>query len=157
MSGNNIEQTLSTLGITLPDPALPVAKYVPCVISGTTLYVSGQLPLQPDGEIVTGHLGADLDTAAGSMAARLCAVQIFAQAKKVLGGDLDRLARCIKLGGFVSCLPDFTEHPQVINGASSLMVEAMGEAGKHARFAVGVPSLPLGAAVEIDAMFEVRM
>lgn len=152
---NAIDKRLSDLNITLPTPAAPVSNYVPCVISGNTLYVSGQLPVQ-DGNIVKGCLGKDTDIDAGVASARLCAVQILAQAKSALGGDLSRIRRCVKLGGFVASTPDFFDHPKIINGASDLMVAVLGDAGKHARFALGVSALPFGAAVEIDAIFEIE-
>lgn len=106
--------------------------------------------------MIKGHLGKDVNLEEGAEAARWCAINILAQAQAALGGDLERIARCVKLGGFVACLPDFTDHPKVINGASDLIVGALADAGKHARFAVGVAALPLGAAVEVDAVFEIK-
>jgi len=150
---SRIKARLEELGVTLPKAAAPVANYVPAVEAGGILYVSGQVSIGPDG-LVTGKVGADLSFDDGVAAARLCGLNLIAQAEAALA-DLDRVGRVIKLGGFVNCGPDFTDHPKVINGASDLMVEVFGEAGRHARFAVGAPSLPLGAAVEIDAVFAV--
>ena len=150
-----IAAKIAELGITLPTPAAPIAAYVPCVESGALLHVSGQLPFREDGSLITGRLGADLDTAAGLEAARACAVMILAQAAASLG-DLDRVVRVVKLGVFVNSAPDFTDQPKVANGASELMQAVFGEAGRHARSAVGVAALPLGVAVEVDAILEVR-
>lgn len=150
-----VETQLEALGITLPEPAKPAANYVPWVITGNQLFVAGQLPFGPDGKLAaTGKLGGGVSMEDGTAAARACAINILAQAKDATG-DLDRIARCVRLGGFVSCTPDFTDHPKVVNGASDLMVLAFGEAGRHARFAVGAPSLPFDCAVEVDAIFEV--
>ncbi|WP_370155347.1 RidA family protein [Ferrovibrio sp.] len=146
---------LAALKIELPNPAAPAANYVPTVIAGNLLFVAGQITIF-NGELRhLGKLGAGLDIEAGKQAARLCGLNIISQARAALGGSLDRIIRCAKLGGFVNCTPDFTDHPQVINGASDLMVEVFGEAGKHARFAVGAVSLPRGVAVEVDAIFEI--
>ncbi|MGI9382398.1 MAG: RidA family protein [Methyloligellaceae bacterium] len=147
----NVEARLNELGIELPAAAAPAANYVPYTISGNQLFVSGQMPMGPDGVAYKGKLGADVDEEAGQAAARLCAINILAQAKAALG-DLDRIEQCLKLGGFVNAVPDFTNHPKIINGASDLIVEVLGEKGRHARFAVGVGSLPLDAAVEVDAV-----
>lgn len=152
----SVTERLQGMGIKLPAPAVPVASYVPYVITGNTLFISGQLPMNADGQMIKGHLGKEVNLEEGAEAARLCAINILAQAKAALGGDLERITRCVKLGGFVACLPEFTDHPKVINGASDLIVGALAEAGKHARFAVGVASLPLGAAVEVDAVFEIK-
>lgn len=146
---------LKELGIDLPQLAAPVANYVPFTLSGGTLYISGQLPVK-DGQIVKGLLGGDMDAEKGMEAARLCAINIIAQANAALGGDLDRVVRCLRLGGFVASTAAFFDHPKVINGASDLIVDVFGGAGKHARAAVGVAALPLGAAVEVDAIFEVK-
>jgi enamine deaminase RidA (YjgF/YER057c/UK114 family) len=151
---SRVEARLAELGLTLPAAAAPVANYVPWVLSGRLLFVSGQLPMRDGRVAVTGKLGAGLDIAQGQEAARLCALMILAQARSATG-DLDRIVRCVELGGFVACTPDFTDHPRVVNGASDLMVEVLGDAGRHSRFAVGVPSLPLDAAVEIRATFEI--
>ncbi len=148
------EQKLQALGLTLPAPAAPVANYVPFVVSGNLVTVSGQVSSSPDG-LIKGIIGKDLDLPQGIEAARFCALNLIAQLKAACDGDLSRLRRVVRLGGFVACTADFIDHPKVINGASDLMVEVFGEAGKHARAAVGVPSLPLGAAVEIDGLFEI--
>lgn len=151
----NAAQRLADLGIDLPDAPAPVANYVPVVRSGSHLYLSGQISIGPDG-LIRGKLGADLAIDQGVAAARACAINLIAQAKAALGGDLDRIRRIVKLNGFVNCTPDFQDHPKVMNGASDLFVAVFGEAGRHARAAVGAPSLPLGAAVEVDAVFEIR-
>ena len=156
-SARAIEKRLAERGIVLPAAAAPVANYTPTALSGSLLIVSGQLPFGPDGAIAAPHkgkLGGEVLTADGREAARLCALHLLAQAQAALGG-LDRIVRCLRLGGFVNCRPHFEEVPQVINGASDLIVEVFGEKGRHARFAVGVAQLPLNAAVEVDAMFEV--
>ncbi len=150
----NIDQRLSELGITLPQAAAPVASYVPVVIAGGFAYVSGQVSSE-NGEKITGRLGADLDVEAGQRAARACGLMLLAQLKAALG-SLDRVERVVKLGVFVNCTPDFIDQPKVGNGASELMQEVFGEAGRHARAAVGAPSLPLGVAVEVDAVVAVR-
>jgi enamine deaminase RidA (YjgF/YER057c/UK114 family) len=155
MSASAIQERLQSLGVTLPTPAAPVANYVPFVMSGKTLYISGQLPVGLDGQMVKGQLGRDATLEQGQDAARLCAVNILAQANAALDGDLSRIARCVKLGGFVASTTDFFDHPKVINSASDLIVGALGDVGRHARFAVGVAALPFGAAVEIDAIFEI--
>ncbi|MFY9287827.1 MAG: RidA family protein [Alphaproteobacteria bacterium] len=153
---SSIDQHLKTLGITLPAPSTPVAAYVPYTISGNLVFISGQLPLE-DGKVkITGKLGENVDMATGKDAARLCGLNILAQVKSAAGGDLSKVARCIKLGGFIASTSDFFEQPQVMNGASELMEQVLGEAGKHARFAVGVPCLPRNAAVEVDAIFELK-
>ena len=150
-----IEARLSDLGITLPEAAAPAANYVPFVKSGNQLFVSGQLPMQ-DGKLqVTGKLGDGLDVDAGKAAAKLCAINLLAQAKAALG-DLEKINRLVKIVGFVNSTADFGDQPQVINGASDFMVEAMGDTGRHARSAVSAASLPFGAAVEIEAIFEIE-
>ncbi len=149
-----IDNRLEAMGIRLPVAAAPAANYVPYVISGNLLYLSGQLPME-DGKIaVTGRVGSDVDLAAAQRAAELCAINILAQAKAALG-DLGRIARVIKLNGFVASAPGFTEQHLVINGASNLIANVLGDAGKHARAAVGMAALPLNAAVEIDAILEI--
>lgn len=148
-----IDSQLQTLGITLPAAAAPAANYVPFVMTGNLLIISGQLPMEAGKLAVTGRLGGGVSLEQGQQAARLCAINIIAQAKAALS-DLDRVTRIIRLGGFVACTDDFTDQPQVINGASNLMVEVFGDAGRHARAAVGVNVLPLGAAVEVDAIIE---
>ncbi|MEJ7934445.1 RidA family protein [Sphingobium sp. AN558] len=150
----SIDARLAELGITLPAPAAPVATYVPWVEVNGLLHISGQISLN-DGELMTGRLGEDRDLAYGVKAARACALNLIAQMKAALG-DLDRVERIVKLGAFVSSTPGFTDQPKVANGASDLMVEIFGDGGRHARSAVGVPVLPLGAAVEIDAVVLVR-
>ena len=150
----SIDQRLAELGIDLPQPAAPVAAYVPVVVSGGFAYVSGQVSSE-NGQMITGKLGADLDVEAGQKAARACGLMVLAQLKAALG-SLDRVERIVKLGVFVNCTPDFTDQPKVGNGASELMQEVFGEAGRHARAAVGAPSLPLGVAVEVDAVVAVK-
>lgn len=150
----SVESRLAALGLELPAAPAPAANYVPWVISGGLIYVSGQVS-QSQGALITGKLGADLSTEAGAAAAQACALSLLAQARAALGGDLSRLRRVVKLTGFVNCTTDFTEHPKVINGASDLLVAVLGESGRHARSAVGSPSLPLGVAVEIEAIFEI--
>ena len=148
-------QRLAELGIALPAAAAPVAAYVPAVEVGGMLHVSGQISFAEDGSLIKGRLGEDLELDAGIAAARRCGVMLLAQLKAALG-SLDRVERIVKLGVFVNSAPDFTDQPKVANGASELMVEVFGEAGKHARSAVGVASLPLGVAVEVDAVVAVR-
>ncbi|MBB3389389.1 enamine deaminase RidA (YjgF/YER057c/UK114 family) [Rhizobium sp. BK275] len=152
---DQIATRLSEMGITLPEAAAPAANYVPYVISGNLLTISGQLPLEGGKVAISGHLGRTVDVAAGQRAAELCAINILAQAKAALGGDLGRIRRVIKLNGFVASAPDFVEQHLVINGASNLIAGVLGEAGKHARAAVGMAALPLNAAVEIDAIMEI--
>lgn len=147
------DKTLAELGITLPDAPAPKGSYVPYVISGTMLYVSGQVSATEDGPL-RGKLGDDMNIEDGAAAALTCGVFLLAQARKACGGDLGRIKRVVRLGGFVNCTADFTDQPKVINGASDLMVAIFGDAGRHARAAVGASSLPLGVAVEIDAVFE---
>jgi len=150
----SVESRLADLGLELPAAPAPAANYVPWVVAGGLIYVSGQIS-QSQGALITGKLGADLSTEAGAAAAQACALSLLAQARAALGGDLSRLGRVVKLTGFVNCTADFTEHPKVINGASDLLVAVLGESGRHARSAVGSASLPLGVAVEIEAIFEI--
>ena len=150
-----IEHRLKDLGITLPEAATPAANYVSYVISGNHLYLSGQLPIENGKIVVTGLLGRDVDVAGGQRAAELCAINILAQAKAALGGDLGRIKRVIKLNGVIASMPSFTEQHLVMNGASNLIANVLGEPGKHARAAVGMASLPLNAAVEVDAILEI--
>jgi len=145
---------LNTLGIILPEPAAPVAAYVPTVEQGGMLYISGQLPFI-DGAVVTGRLGEDVTLERGAAAARACGIMLLAQMQRALG-TLDRVERIVKLGAFIASTTDFTDQPKVANGASNLMEEVFGAAGQHARSAVGVPVLPMGAAVEVDAIVAVR-
>ncbi len=152
---SQIEARLAELGISLPEPPAPVAAYVPFLRHGNAVYVSGQLPVS-DGRTVTGKLGAGLDVAEGAAAARICAINLLAQIRQACGGELDTVTGLVKLTGFVNSAPDFAEQPLVINGASELFAEVMGQAGRHSRSAVGVSSLPFGAAVEIEAIFSVR-
>ena len=154
MTDSEIEAKLAELGLTLPEPAMPVAAYVPVVVAGGLAHVSGQLPFL-DGVLVKGRLGEDVTTGEGYEAARACALMILAQLKAALG-SLSRVERIVKLGAFVSSTADFTDQPKVANGASELMAAVFGDMGKHARSAVGVPVLPLGAAVEVDAIALVR-
>lgn len=151
---DTIEQKLAELGLELPEPAAPVASYVPAVEVGGLLYISGQLPFI-DGKVVTGRLGENVSPEAGEAAARACGIMLIAQMKAALG-SLDRVERIVKLGAFIASTPEFTAQPKVANGASDLMVQVFGPAGQHARSAVGVPVLPLGAAVEIDAIVAIR-
>ncbi|MDE0933544.1 MAG: RidA family protein [Novosphingopyxis baekryungensis] len=151
----SFESNLSDIGITLPEPAAPVASYRPAVIANGMLYVSGQLPFI-DGAIVTGKLGADVSLERGVEAARACGIMLIAQIKAALDGDLERVAQIVKLGAFVASTPDFSDQPKVVNGASDLMEQVFGEAGRHARSAVATPVLPLNAAVEIDAIVALR-
>jgi enamine deaminase RidA (YjgF/YER057c/UK114 family) len=151
---DTIAARLDELGIALTTPPAPVANYVPFAIVGGLVHVSGQVSRNADGPI-TGKLGAGVDVAAGAAAARTCAVQLIAQLREACGGDLERLVRVVKLTGFVNSAPDFTDQPKVVNGASDLMVEVFGDRGRHARSAVGVASLPLGVAVEIEGVFEI--
>jgi len=150
----SIETRLAELGIELPAAAAPVAAYVPVVVAGALAHVSGQLPFI-GGRLVTGRLGEDVSLEQGYDAARACGLMILAQLSAALG-SLDRVERIVKLGAFVNSAPSFADQPKVANGASELMAEVFGEAGKHARSAVGVPVLPLGAAVEVDAIVAVR-
>ena len=151
-----IDAKLQELGITIPEAAAPVANYVGWVKSGSMVFVSGQVTLQDGDFKYIGKLGDQISLEDGQAAARLCAINIIAQLKAACGGDLDKVTRIIKLGGFVNSTPDFTQQPQVINGASDLMVEVFGEKGKHTRAAVSAGSLPLGVAVEVDCIAEVE-
>ena len=150
-----IEDKLATLGVTLPDAPAPAANYVPFVVDGNTVYVSGQISAN-DAGLITGKLGADVSVEDGAAAARACAISLLAQLKAACGGDIDRLDRVVKLVGFVNSTADFTDQPKVINGASDFMVEALGDQGRHARSAVSAASLPLGVAVEIEAIFTIK-
>jgi enamine deaminase RidA (YjgF/YER057c/UK114 family) len=150
------EQTLNDLGIKLPAPAAAIANYVATSKSSQgLLFISGQLPLEDGKPQATGHLGDAVTIEEGYSAARLCAINILAQASAALNGDLGQIKRCLKLTGFVACTPGFDAHPKVINGASDLIVAVLGDAGRHSRSAVGVAALPLGAAVEVEAIFEI--
>jgi enamine deaminase RidA (YjgF/YER057c/UK114 family) len=151
-----VEQKLASLGISLPNPAAPVANYVPSVQAGNIMFVSGQLCFGSDGKLVaTGQLGGAVSIEDGQRAARACAVNLLAQIKAVLG-DLDRVAGVVRLGGFINSAPGFSNGPKVMNGASDLMVEVFGDAGRHARTTVGVSALPADAAVEVEGMFVIK-
>jgi enamine deaminase RidA (YjgF/YER057c/UK114 family) len=154
MSGE-IEARLKSLGLELPAAPPAVANYVPFVLSGDLLYISGQLSKAADGTMFTGRLGAGVSVEDGYRAAQLSALNVLAQAKAALG-DLARIAAVLRLSGFVAATPEFTDHPRVVNGASDLVGNVLGEAGRHSRIAVGVPSLPMNAAVEVDAVIRVR-
>ncbi|NVK44895.1 MAG: RidA family protein [Rhodobacteraceae bacterium] len=149
----DLSAKLSELGLTLPAAPAPAANYVPYVISGNQLFISGQISNGPDG-LICGKLGADMATEEGAKAAQSCALALLAQANTAVEGDFSKVKRLVKLVGFVNSTAEFTEQPKVINGASDLMVEVMGDAGRHARSAVSAASLPLGVAVEIEAIFE---
>lgn len=151
----SIDQRLAELGITLPQPAAPVASYVPAVEQGGLLHISGQISFAEDGNLILGRLGEDMNLDRGIEAARRCGVMLLAQMKAALG-SLDRVEKVVKLGVFVNSAPSFTDQPKVANGASELMQEVFGEAGRHARSAVGVAVLPLGVAVEVDAIVAVK-
>jgi len=152
---SKIDAHLLELGLSLPQAAAPAANYVPYVQTGNLVVVSGQITMI-DGELMyLGRVGEDFTTEEGYEAAKLCGLNLIAQLKEACGGDLDRVKRVVRLGGFVNCTPTFTDHPKVINGASDLMAAVFGDAGKHARAAVGVLSLPLGVAVEVDGLFEI--
>ena len=153
--GETIEKRLADLGIVIPAAAAPAANYVPFVRSGNLLFPSGQLPIKDGKLAATGLLGRDLDTAAGQEAARLCAINVLAQAKAALG-DLEKIRRLVKINVYVASSPNFTEQHLVGNGASDLFAKVLGERGKHARVAVGMAALPLNAAVEIEAILEVE-
>jgi enamine deaminase RidA (YjgF/YER057c/UK114 family) len=149
-----IDARLQEMGIELPEPAVPVANYVAYVVTGNLIFVSGQVPVVAGDFKYVGKVGGDLTVEDGQAAARLCGINIIAQVKQALGGDLDRVTRVVKLGGFVNSTPDFTGQPQVINGVSDLIGEVFGDKGKHARAAVSAGSLPVGVAVEVDAVVE---
>lgn len=147
---------LAELGLTLPNAVAPAANYVPARRSGNMIYIAGQVPSADGKDQFVGKLGLDVSIEDGQKAARLCAINILAQLRQALGGSLDRVVGCVRLGGFVNATPDFGDQPKVINGASDLMVAVFGDAGRHARAAVGCASLPRNVAVEVDAIFEVR-
>ncbi|TDK43953.1 RidA family protein [Antarcticimicrobium luteum] len=152
----SIQGKLDEMGVTLPAAPAPAANYVPYVRVGDTLYVSGQISIDEGGNLITGKLGDTMDVEAGAAAAKRCALGLLAQVRAACGGDLDQLVRVIKLTGFVNSTGDFTQQPQVVNGASDFLVEALGEAGRHSRSAVSAASLPLGVAVEIEGIFQLR-
>ena len=153
---SSIEKKLADLGITLPPPGAPGGNYVPFVVVGDLAFMAGQVAREAGQMKYTGKVGRDLSIEQGQQAARLCAVNLLAQLKAACGGDLDRVERCVRLGGFVNSPPDFFDHPKVVNGASDLMVEVMGERGQHARTAVCVSALPLDSAVEVEAVFQLK-
>jgi enamine deaminase RidA (YjgF/YER057c/UK114 family) len=152
---SKIDARLAELGISLPSPPAPVASYVPFVQSGNLVYISGQVSRAADGDHL-GKLGGGVSLEAGQTAARVCGLNLLAQLKSACGGDLDRVVRVVKLNGFVNVMPDYDPIPTVMNGCSDLMVQVFGDAGKHARAAVGVANLPMGMAVEVDGVFEIR-
>ncbi len=152
----NITEKCKSLGYELPKVSAPAANYVPYIITGSHVFISGQIPFLNGEKMHIGRIGDDLTPEHGVEAAKACALNILAQINDAVGGDIDRIKQCVKLGGFVNCTPDFTGQPQVINGASDLIVDVLGDKGRHARFAVGAPSLPLGVSVEIDAVFELN-
>lgn len=151
---SKIEARLAELGVSLPVAAAPAANYLPYVISGNQVFVSGQISQTADG-LIKGKLGADLTVEDGAAAAKACAISLLAQLKAATGGDIDRMVKLVKLVGFVNSTAEFTDQPKVINGASDFFVEALGDAGRHARSAVSAASLPFGVAVEIEAIFEI--
>jgi len=150
-----IDARLKELNIALPAPPAPVASYVPYVVTGNMVFISGQVTMAADGLKYVGKVGADISLDDGKAAARLCAINVIAQVKAACGGDLDRVKRCVKVGVFVNAVPDFTQHPEIANGASDLFQEVFGDAGKHSRAAVGAGSLPRGVATEVEAVFEI--
>jgi len=149
-----IETRLKELGLELPTPPAPVASYVPYVVSGKQVFISGQVTMENGALKYVGTVGKDVSLEDGKAAARLCAINVLAQAKTACGGDLDRIARCVKVTVFVNAAPGFAQHPEVANGASDLFVEVLGDAGRHARAAVGAGSLPRNVATEVEAIFE---
>lgn len=153
---STIEARLSQMGVVIPEPAAPVASYVGHVVHNGIVIVSGQLPLAGGALSQTGILGMGVSIEEGAAAARICAINILAQVKVACGGDLEKIVRCIRLGGFVASAPDFTDHPKVINGASDFIGEVLGEKGAHARAAVGVAALPMNASVEVEATFAIN-
>ena len=152
---DKFEEALDKLGLSFPEPTIPVANYVPYVISGKLVYVSGQIPMQAGQLSFVGKLGREFSIEQGQEAARICALNVLGLIKHACDGKLERVVRCVRLGGFINGTDDFIDQPQVMNGASDLMVAVFGERGRHARAAVGVNSLPRGVAVEVDAIFEI--
>lgn len=154
--GNTIADRLEAMGVELSEPPKPVASYVGFVRHGDLVFVSGQLPLRDGALMATGLFGRDVSLEDGQLAARQCAINLLSQVRVACDGDLERIERCVRLGGFVASMPDFTDHPKVVNGASDFIGEALGERGAHARAAVGVAALPLNACVEIEGLFAIR-
>jgi enamine deaminase RidA (YjgF/YER057c/UK114 family) len=153
---SKVEERLREIGITLPPPGAPGGNYVPFVVVGDLVFMAGQVAREAGKMKYTGKVGRDISIEDGHAAARLCAVNLLAQLKVACNGDLDRVERCVRLGGFVNSPPDFFDHPKVINGASDLLVQVFGERGQHARTAVGVAALPLDSAVEVEAVFQLK-
>lgn len=153
---NAIEQKLSQMGITLPPSVMPAANYVPYTISGNMVFISGTLPMKDGKAQDIGKLGKEFTTEQGQQTAKLCGINILAHLKAACGGDLSKVVKCVRMGIFVASAEGFTDQPKVANGVSDMMVEIFGDAGKHARFAVGVAELPFGVAVEVDATFEIK-
>jgi enamine deaminase RidA (YjgF/YER057c/UK114 family) len=149
-----VDKRLAELGIVLPPPGAPGGNYVPFVVAGDLVFMAGQVARSEGRMAYAGKVGRELGVEQGQAAARLCALNLLAQLKVACNGELDRVARCVRLGGFVNCTPEFTDQPKVVNGASDLMVEVFGERGKHARTAVGVAALPSDSAVEVEAVFQ---
>lgn len=150
-----IDARLKAMGITLPVNSMPQANYVPWVVSGKLVFISGQVPWDNGRIAFTGKVGADVDLPTAQTAARVCALNVVAQLRDACGGDLDRVVRCVKVGGFVNCVDGYGNQPEVVNGASDLLVEVFGDAGRHARFAVGANALPRNVPVEVEAVFEI--
>lgn len=153
---SSIEKRLEAIGVTLPEPGTPAGNYVPFVIVGNIVYMAGQVAREAGKIKHRGKLGGSVTVEQGIEAARLCAINLLAQLKVACGGDLDRVERCVRLGGFVNSTPDFLDHPKIVNGASDLMVEVFGERGQHARTAMGAAALPMGTAVEVEAVFQLK-
>lgn len=153
---HSIQERLNNLGIILPPPPAPAANYVPYVLSNNHIFISGQLPIVGGQLQYKGKLGLDVTIETGQAAARTCGMNILSILKEACHGDLEKVQHCIRIGGFVNCVPDFIDHPQVINGVSNLMIDVFADHGKHARAAIGCASLPLGACVEVDAIFHIR-
>lgn len=150
-----IAARLEALGYVLPQPAAAIAAYVPFVVQNNLVYISGQLPIEQGKVAVTGHLGAEVDIPTGQRAAKICALNLLAQLQAACNGDLERVARCVRLGGFVSSAPGFHDQPKIINGASEIIEQVFGDKGRHARSSVGVNELPLNAAVEVEGLFAI--
>ncbi len=152
---SSVETRLAAIGLTLPSASAPAGNYVPYVVSGNLVFISGQIPMIDGKPAMQGRIGADYTAEQGVSAAQLCGLALIAQLREACGGNLDRVKRCVKLTGFVQCTPEFTDQPKVVNGASDLMVAAFGDVGRHARAAVGSNALPRGVAVEVEGVFEI--